>query len=286
VANIFLAWQNRADEGTLSGGSWLATLPLTNLQNRQVQKVARSTNATLGSTQWSIDLGSARSIGVVSLVVHNISVTGKVRITGADNSGFVSPLYQSAWISVWPSGMIDQSLLEWEDDNFWLGTLSAEARAGYQSPFIHLLPSQQSLRYWKVEIDDTGNSAGYVQVGRLFLAKGWRPSVNYRYGAGLEYEDPTPIDTSLSGAEFFDQRSKYRIWSFNLEYVTGTEAYQYALELQRVSGISGEVLVIPDSDSVADMPLRSFVGRLKQTGAVTQEKPTAFNVPFQIKELL
>jgi hypothetical protein len=31
MANIFLAWQNRADEGTLSGswGSWLAALPVT-----------------------------------------------------------------------------------------------------------------------------------------------------------------------------------------------------------------------------------------------------------------
>lgn len=286
MANIFLAWQNRADEGTLSGGSWLSTLPLANLQNRQVQKVARSTNATLGSTKFDLDLGSAKPVSVVALVVHNIGVSGKVRVTGASNGTFTSPEYQSAWVDVWPTGMIPQDLLEWEDDNFWLGTLSAEARAGYQSPFIHILPSTTSLRYWRVEIDDTTNAAGYIHIGRLFIAQGWRPTVNYAYGAGLGYDDPTPVDTSLSGAEYFDHRSKYRLMSFRLEYITGTEAYSYALQLQRLSGISGEILVVPDSDEAVLQPVRSFVGRLKQIGQVTQPKPTAYSVNFEIKELL
>lgn len=286
MANIFLAWQNRTDEGTLTGGSWAPTLPLTNLQNRQVQKVARTNDATNASTKFDIDLAAARPIGVLALVVHNISVSGKVRITGATSSSYTSPEYQSAWITVWPSGVIPLELLEWEDDNFWLGTLTSDQRAGYQSPFIHQLPSVQSLRYWRVEIDDTSNAAAFIQIGRLFMARGWTPTVNYAYGAGLSYQDPTPIETSLSGAEFFDQRSKYRVMNFGLEYITDTEAYSYALELQRLAGISGEVLVVPDSATASSQPMRSFVGRLKQLGPVKQPKPTAFTVDFEVKELL
>jgi hypothetical protein len=133
---MFLAWQNRTDEGTLSGGSWLAALPLVNLQYRQVQKVARSASAANASTQFMIDLGSAKAIGVIALVVHNISVSGKVRVTASDTQTFTSTLYDSGWQLVWPYGVIPQDLLEWEDDNFWLGTLSQQARAGYQSPYI------------------------------------------------------------------------------------------------------------------------------------------------------
>ncbi len=284
--NIFLAWQNRTDEGTLSGGSWIAALPLTNLQNQQVQKVARSTNATTASTQFSINLGQARAIGVVALVVHNIGVSGKVRITGASNSGFTSPEYQSAWMNVWPSGIIPQELLEWEDDNFWLGTMSAEQRAGYQSPFIHILPTVQTLRYWKVEINDTTNTAGYIQIGRLFMARGWRPDVNYSYGASLKYNDPSVTETSLSGAEYFDVRSKYRVMNLTLRYMSSTEAYSYALELQRLSGTTAEVLVVPDSDDVAQQPLRSYVGRLRQTQPVTQPELSTYAVSFEIKEKL
>ena len=286
MSNMFLAWQNRTDEGALSGGSWLSTLPLSNLQNRQVQKVARTTDDSNASTQFTIDLGSAKTIGVVALIVHNISVSGKVRVSASDTPGFVSTIYDSGWQLAWPAGVIPQALLEWEDDNFWFGTLSAQARAGYQSPFIWKLANSQVLRYWKVEIDDTTNTDNYIQIGRLFMARGWTPTVNYGYGAGLGYQDPTPVDTSLSGAEYFDQRSKYRVMSFALPYVTGTEAYSYALELQRLAGVSGEVLVIPDPDTVSTQPIRSFVGRLRQIGAVAQPNPTTYSVNFEVKELL
>lgn len=424
MANIFLAWQNRVDEGTLSGGSWNASLPLTNLQNRQVQKVARSTNATVASTQFAINLGQAQAIGVVALVVHNISVSGYYRVSGSDaaisnrlldsvdftsanwlkygsaqnvgitvtanigtapdntvtadqvvvaaigaavtlrqaitsttaavqfsvyvrqtagtartctidvgNSGTVQStsaalssnwtkitcagsvtaatwvdiafsgtgtfevwdaelyngsglLYDSGWAAVWPSGVIPQSLLEWEDDNFWLGTLSASARAGYQSPLIHKLAATQTLQHWNIELADTSNSSGYVQIGRLFMARGWTPGANYSYGASLGFKDPTPIEISLSGAEFFDVRSKYRVMNFALQYITKSEAYDYALQLQRLAGISGEILVVPDSDDTTGIPIRAFVGRLLQIGAVRQPQPTTYNVDFEVKELL
>jgi hypothetical protein len=182
--------------------------------------------------------------------------------------------------------MVPQNLLEWEDDNFWLGTLSANARAGYQSPFIHLLPIAQNLRYWRVEVGDTTNTDGYVQIGRLFTSSVWTPSVNYSYGAGLGYLDPTPVDTSLSGAEFFDVRSRYRVFNFELQYIEASEAYAYALELQRLSGNSGEVLVVPDRSDTANQPYRSFVGRLLQMGEITQPQPSTFSTRFQVKELL
>ena len=74
---------------------------------------------------------------------------------------------------------------------------------------------------------------------------------------------------------------------FDLEYISDTEAYNYALDLQRLAGISGEVLVMPDGgEDLGQQPLRSFVGRLRQIGAVTQPKPTAYSVKFEVKELL
>lgn len=286
VSNIFLAWQNRADEATLSGGSWQSTLPITNMQNRQVQKVARTANALAASTLFDIDLGAPRTIAVLALVVHNISAAGACRIRGSNVSNFASTVYDSGAVNVWPAGQIPQNLLEWEEDNFWLGTMSAQARAGYQSPYINIMATPAYARYWRVEIADTTNSDGYVQIGRLFLANGWTPTVNYNYGAELGYEDPTPVDTSLSGAEFFDQRSKFRVFSFDLQYITGTEAYGYAIELQRLAGITGEVLAVPDAADTGNIPARAFVGRLRQIGRVRQTQPTAYEVSLKIKELL
>lgn len=286
MANYLLAWNNRADIGTLSGGNWLAALPLTNLQNRQVQRVARSAGVSLADTKFDIDFGSAQGVRCVALIVHNISATGKVRITGATSSGFVSPEYQSAWIDAWPAGVINAHLLEWEDDNFWLGTLTQEQRAGYNAPFVHVLPSQQYLRYWRIEIDDTTNPAGWVHIGRLFMASSWQPTYNASYGASLGYEDPSETVTSLGGAEYFDVRGKYRVHRFTLDFLSAEERYTYVHELQRLVGTTGEVLVVPNKDDAATLVQRSFVGRLRSLSPSTQPHFSAFSTSFEIKELL
>ena len=286
MANLLLAYQNNTDGGTLSSGTWLASLPLANLQSRLVQRVARSSGATLAATKFDLDLGAAKQTGVVSLVVHNFSVLAKVRITGADNAGFVSPIYQTAWLDVWPAGMIPQSLLEWEDDNFWFGTLSANARAGYQSPFIHVLPTSQTLQWWRVEIDDSTNSDGYVQVGRLFISPSWRPSINYALGAELDYRDSSPIETSLSGAEYFDVRGKAREFGFTLEGLTESEAYDNVLQMQRLIGVSGEILQVPDTDDTTRIPARAYVGRLVDLSPIGNPMPGRFNVSIKVRELI
>lgn len=286
MANVLLAWGNRADVATLSGGSWNASLPLVNLQTRQVQKVARTTNALLASTQFVADMGSAKSINCVALVVHNMSATALVRITACSNSGFTSPEYQSAWIEVWPAGVIPISQLEWEDDNFWLGTMTQEARAGYNSPFLHILPSSQFLRYWKIEVDDTFNPAGYVNFGRLFMAQSWQPLRNMTYGANLGYDDPTEIVTSLTGAEYFDVRGKYRLHKFDLDFLSKEEVHQQIFEMQRLSGTSAEVLVVPDKDDSITFVQRSFVGRLKSLSPVVQNHLAYYTTSIEIKELL
>lgn len=286
MANVLLAYQNRTDAGILSGGSWLSTLPLVNLQNRLVQKVARSTNAATASTKFDIALAAAQQVGVLALVVHNMSVTAKVRITCADNSGFVAPIYQSAWIDVWPAGMIPQSLLEWEEDNFWLGTLSANARAGYQAPFIHVLPTAQTQRYWRVEMDDASNGDGYLHVGRLFISPVWRPEVNYSLGAGLGYRDPSPVETSLSGAEFFDVRGKPREFAFSLDGLATSEAYDYVLQMQRQLGTSGDLLQIPDIDDTTRLPARAFVGRMADIAPIVETRNGRFSAQFNVRELI
>lgn len=286
MANVLLAWNNRADIATLSGGSWSATLPLANLQNRQVQKVARTTGLTLANTQFIADMGAAKSINCAALVVHNMSESAKVRITGCSAPGFIDPEYQSAWIEVWPAGIIPISALEWEDDNFWLGTMTAEARAGYNSPFLHVLPQAQYLRYWRLEIDDTTNPAGYVHIGRLFMAQSWQPQYNMAYGASLGYDDPTEIATSLTGAEYFDVRGKYRNHKFDLAFLSTEEVHGQVLEMQRLAGTSAEVLVVPNKDDASTFVQRSFVGRLKSLSPVSQPNFNLFSTSIEIKELL
>ena len=286
MANYLLAWGNRADAATLSGGSWSVTLPLNNLKNRQVQRVARSTNDDLTSTQFVVDNGSIKAVQALALVVHNLSAPAKYRITGNDSAVFTTPLYDSGWLDVWPAGIIPVEQLEWEDDNFWLGTMTAEQRAGYNVPLVHMLTTAQSLRYWQFEFDDTTNPAGYVQFGRLFMAPAFQPVYNASYGASMGYEDPTEVATALSGAEYFDIRGRYRVHSFSLEFLNSNEAHNQVLELQRLQGTSGEVLIVPNVTDSTTFVQRSFVGRMQKLSPVSQPYFSAWSTSFEIKELI
>lgn len=285
ASRTLIAYGNRCDEATLSGGSWLAGLPLANLQNRLIAKVARSSGTTTAATKFDIDLGRARRIGMLALIGHNLTVVAKVRVRGDDASDFATPLYDSGWVDVWPSGMIPPELLEWEDDNFWLGTLSDQARAGYQSPFIHRVTSMPSLRYWRVEIDDTTNSDGYVHIGRLFLADVWQPTYGPIVGASIGMDDTTTIESSLGGSEYFDARAKPRVHRFVLRAMSKTEAYSRVLDLQNLLGVAGEILIDPDYADQENKPRRAFVGRLRGLAPVVESSSGIFDTSFEIREV-
>jgi hypothetical protein len=284
MANILLSWLNRADLGTLSGGSWVSSLPLDNLKDRQVQRVARTTDDALASTKFIIDLNTIRGIGVIALAAHNISSAGQVRITGNDTAVFSSPIYDSGWFPAWPDGVVLDALIEWEEDKFWAASFGSDDLAGYRAPVVHVPADPQYLQHWQVEIDDATNSDTYIQIGRLFMGPTWVAEVNYSYGAELVYEDPTPVETSLSGAEYFDERPRARVFRFTLAGMSDAEAYSGAMEMQRVAGISGDVLVVPDIDDETYGPMRNFIGRMRRLGPVTHSNIARHTTTFELKE--
>lgn len=287
MANISFGYPNRADEATLSGGSWQATLPRSNLQDRIIAHVARTADATLTSTKFDIQLAQSRSIGALALIGHNFGVLAKVRFRGADSQANLStaPLYDSGWVDVWPAGAIPAALLEWEDDNFWLGTITAEARASYNTPFIHAFAASNQ-QWWRVEIDDTLNADGYVQVGRLFLSGLWSPTYNMSLGMTFAVEDRTVTEEAQGGTEFFDASGKHRVMNLALNWLDESEAYSSLLEIQRMLGISGELLVVPDSGDSTNGFRRNMVGRLVKISPIEAYMYQKYRSTLEIKELV
>jgi hypothetical protein len=282
-----MAWPNLIDQTTVGGGAWLASLPANNIKNNRLSKVARSSNALITSTILNLDLGASPvSVGCIALVVHNLSTSAKVRIRGDDAADFATPIYDSGWIDVWPAGVIPQELLEWEDDNFWLGTISQNAIAGYRAPYTHYLPAAQTLRYWRIEMDDTGNTDGWLQVGRVFIGKVWAPAYNMKYGVTFGYTDATVSETSLTGEEFFDVRSRTREHKFELGFLSKEEAFSHVLAMQQQLGTSGEMLISQDRDDAANVPRTCFLGRMKSISPITSPNCNIWTTSFEIKEIL
>lgn len=286
MSNVHLCHPNRADAGSVSGGGWMAGLPANNLLTRRLSKVARTSNALTANSQFVFNAGSAIAVGCVALCAHNLSVDAKVKIQGNSSNSWGSPSYDSGWISVWPTGMIDQSLLEWEDDNFWLGTLSSSAVAGYRTPFVFFLPTAQIMQYWNILIDNTTNPDGFITIGRLFIGPVFIPTRNMSYGMSLVVNDASVTETSLTGEEFFDQRQHYRVHKFDLDFLTKIEAYSNMLDMQRNIGTTNEIFVSIDPDDTSNAPRLSFMGRMQTVQPVVNTNWNIYKNSFEIREIV
>lgn len=285
MANAIIAYGNQIDGATLSGGSWLTTLPLTNLQDRRLGKVARSSSAAEVHTTFDIDFTGTRLLRVISLVAHNFSTAATYRIRTSSTADFSTTVSDSGWADVWPV-VYPFGTLPWGSPNFWTGKYSEAEIAGYTATLVYLLPSTISARFIRVEIRDTTNAAGFVQVGRVFASDGWQPVRNIIYGASLAWESRTTVQESLSGAEYFDERKSFRVARFELPVMSEAEAMANAFEIQRSAGVNKEVLFIWDPDDTVHALRRQFLGRLRTLSAIENPGPDRWRSPFEIKELL
>jgi hypothetical protein len=259
MSNIQLGYSNYIDSATLSGGSWNASYPLANLKNRLLSKVARSTNDAAASSLINIDLGSAKPVQAFGAIKNNISASGATyRLRISNDNTFATSLYDS-------------------------GTVSANA----QTPDLILgLASPITGRYLRFEITDTLNALNYVQIGRLFVGPSLAPADNYSKGAEIGYVSSTGVQQSLGGVDYFDKKPLRRLFSFQLDWLTNAEAHAQALELQRLSDISEEVLLIIDPADTTYNQKRHYLGRLQQISRLKNPYLTLYQAGFDVLEIV
>lgn len=280
AVNIILSYPNRADGATISGGSWLAALPASNMATREVWQVARSTNDDITSTRFTVDFTAARSVRCVALGNHNLSAAARVRVTLGTTSGGLD-LYDSGWTAAWQ--MAFDSLVEWESATWWIGTAGDEyLRSPY--PVLVVFSDTYQGRYLTVEVDDTANADGYVQFGRVFAGGSLQPAINASYGLQDSWRDLSTTDASESGSFWPTERRRLRGVSFVLEHLTLAEA-AYIHEMQRLLGTVNEVLYVPYPTDIGESQRYGFVGRLSELSPVEWPYYNTRSTAFKIEEI-
>lgn len=285
MANAFIAFPNRIDEATLSGGSWVPSLPLTNVQNRLLGKVARTVDLNPSSSQFTIDLTKLRFMRLFSIINHNFSLDASYQIQTSDVPDFSVIAYDSGVIPVWES-VYSTAELEWEFDNFWFGQLQEEEREGFTLNLIHIPEEPVANRYVRFNFWDETNADGFVQFGRVFLSGDWQPSINASYGLQLGYESRTVVDEAISGAEFFDRRKGPRVVRFNINNLQEDEAMTRSLDMQRILDTHGEVFFVYDPEDTIHLLRRSFLARPRQLNPLEIVFNDRWNSNYELKELI
>ncbi len=283
ASNVLIAAPNRADVAALSGGAWAT--PREYVQTRPLRQVARTADTAPANTWLDIALDRVRSIEALGLVRHNLGLTGQLRWQAWRDAAHTDSVYDSGWLDAWPP-IWPTSTRRWTDPNWWSGRLLAEELATYPRVWSRVLSPAINARYWRLSLSDPDNAAGWLEIGRLVMATGWRPTYNMSFGVALGWEDSTSITETESGMEVADVRPRRRVATFSLEHLTGDEAYSLVMDTQRALGVWGEVLLCLNPDDQRRILQNTLWGRLRKLGMVSRPDVIRYVAPFDILEIV
>ena len=275
--NLRAIWDNRVfDAATLAASSAVASLPVTNLQDRLRKRVWRTTGPYAESVTANLGTPAAGEsrpfINCVALINHNLTMAGTIRVQASATSDFAALLLDEtfdAWGDIIGAG-------EGGFGGYGFGGRLTPAELALVAPdnvrVLYLAGTLEASGYWRVILDDPANPAGYLQVGRLYLsyydearysfAHPWSlggidlSSVTYTDG-GQPWTDIKPFQTQLQFSwEGFADLDKY--WLFfihirrvGLAYDWIIDPFPEAVSARFFTTLYGRFTTIPQFDSVA-----------------------------------
>lgn len=283
---ITLCWPNYIDEAALSGGDWEPGLPRENLQNGVFAVRARSVDLLPDSTAMTAAFPRIRPVGAVALAAHNLSADAQWRVRIYADAAAAELIYDSGALPVWPA-LYQSTDLEWEYDNFWLGTLGEEDRKEFTALTYHVHEVQIGHAV-RVDIDDSANADGYVEIGRVLIANVWQPKYNAAYGIQYGHVIDTQFETAgdPQRTEYADPVLPKRTVQASLEHLDEGEAVQSMLGLQRDLGVRRELLYLPELTASPATWRRAFIARLKEPDPIANPYYATYTHSLSLQEIL
>ncbi|GAB5506693.1 MAG: hypothetical protein Rhirs2KO_18560 [Rhizobiaceae bacterium] len=240
---------NLADSATISASSSLLLAQPSRVQNEHVGRKWRS---QLPTSHLVLDLGSAQSIDVVAMIGLTAS-TIRCRVSATDDTGAAGELYDSTEVAV------DQDFLQ----------------------AIFLLSAPATGRY--VRIDLTHATLTYTEVGRAVIGLKSAFTVNYAYGWGRTYVDPSIRTTTRGGLTQIRSQSTYRMVELPFDWIEEADRLGFIETIDRVNGLKSDVLMLLDTDS-GNLPRDTIWGLISDASPVNQPYFDVYSKQYRIEE--
>jgi len=272
MSNILLAYDN-ATYGAINTSidGWasyadFAPLKTTALAHRWQSAGLATADMRITTFGWV----GAPSIACIVLANHNLTLAATVRIMASNDPAFGTLVYDSGTVGAFAAGV------------------TAASRAGLRWNFVHRLSAPAAAAYWRIEMSDAANPAGFLAIGRLAgFTSIWQPTINMSAGAGIAWESPSEAQQALSGAEWFIDREPFRTMQFKVDHLTTADAMGGAFDLQRVAaGARREVWLQYDPSDGVHSVRRSLFGRLRKLSAIEEPYVNGHTTAFEVKELI
>lgn len=283
MGNMIISSVNLVDTAsTITADDEVATLPVGNLQDRQLVKVFRNTQTT---AQLDVDFGQVHIVNFVALIKHNLSQTATVRWRFSNVSNFATTVYDSGTVDAWP--VVEEfGTLPWGIFS-WGGYLNPTVAANYTISTFDVLADVIQARYLRVDISDPDNADGYIQAGRLISGPAYRPSTNMANGVEFEFVDESRVTKSRGGQTFIDEVERFRRIRFELINLPEAEIFQNVFNrIDRLRGAANDILVIPQPEDPTTWITQNIYGRLTRTDPIINSQLEYYGRFFEVEEMI
>lgn len=283
MARMLLLYDNAADEGTLSGGSW--PLTLANMQDPRPTRRARSADLTPDATQFQIVLNTVRTFRALAFGPTNFTSSARYRIYSTDEAtGEIRN--DTGWTDIGVQA-VPSLTLAWEDPNFWTGVQPIDDPDKAGIFVVHVFDGPATGKVWNFELDDPGNPDGFLEIGRLFMGTAWQPSINFApQGNSFGFRPKTSVQESLGGTRYYTRRKSARQAKFAFPALPDQEVWDDVYRIQAISNLDRQVFLIPDPDDIDNRNKRSFLGNLDELPSISLFNVGLAETAFAITEAL
>lgn len=144
-----------------------------------------------------------------------------------------------------------------------------------------------NCRYLFVGVsDEDALNEGGIELSNLWISDAWEPVAGPSFGWSLGYEDPSLVETSIGGIDYFDERPKYRVVRFGADHMLADEWAEHGLAMSRDLGITQPLLFIMSTTDASLGERVSFMGRLRSLSPIENPDPLRYASAFEVKELV
>lgn len=259
---MLIAWENLADDGTVTATSAAASAPATNVQNEHIAKKWIAASA-VASASLIFDMGSSVACGILGVLGSNMVGTGTVRLRGSDSD---------------PTGAAGEKYDSSTDPD----TTSVLPKAGYGNAYIYF--SEKSARYWRIDL--ALGVAGTIEAGRVFLGPKWTPDYDKVEGGSMLAQDDSKVTKSYGGQSFVDTLPQRRVKQFTLYSDSIADLVGNAFAMARAAGIAMDVLAVDNAVASAYIQEHSVWGMCTASEPLVNENIGVYRQRFNIEERL
>ncbi len=195
-------------------------------------------------------------------------------------------VYRGDWVETWPIVYGDDDL-EWEDPNWFTGKYSPDEIEGYVWTRPVWLDAIYLARAVRIEINDTANADGFVQMGLLEISGSWQAPNGVRQGAAqYGYRFRTVEREAWGGVKTFERRDKPRVARGSLNYTEHDQALGRWLEQLRQNDLVEPFLWFPAPDDPKNWLRESYLCRNTDPGLVAMSIVDHDEIPYAFEEVM